>query len=72
MTTPVPAAAPRTPSRLEHDMSAMHETQVPVDEVWERANRSAIVAIAVVGVAIVVGSVIVDRLLHNPRTLPAG
>ena len=56
----------------EQEMSTTPETTSSVEELWEHTNRSTIIAIAAVGVAIVIGSVVVDRLMHHASALPAG
>lgn len=53
-------------------MSTTPEMTSFVEEFWEHTNRSTIIAIAVAGAAIVVGSVIADRLVHHASSLPAG
>ena len=71
-TTHLTRAQTRVPERREQEMSTTPETTSSVEELWEHTNRSTIVAIAAVGAAIVIGSVVVDRLLHHASALPAG
>jgi hypothetical protein len=62
----------RVPEGREKEMSTTPDTTASIEELWEHTNRSTIIAIAVVGAAIVVGSVIADHLLHHASSLTAG
>jgi hypothetical protein len=71
-TTRLIRAQARVPEGREHDMPTTPDTAASVEELWEHTRGSTIIAIAVVGAAIVIGSVIADRLLHHASALPAG
>lgn len=46
-------------------MSTTPDTTASLEDFWEHTNRSTIIAIAVVGAALVAGSVIADHLLRH-------
>ena len=71
-TTHLTRAQIRVHEGREQDMSTTPVTTSSAEEFLEHTNRSTFIAIAAVGAALVIGSVIVDRLLHHASAIPAG